>query len=100
MEESKVYTIPEVAEMLRIDPTTVSRLIHRGKINAYKIGKLYRIPKIELDRFLYDTNTNVLKAKKEKIKKRVSLEGIFNDSGITDKDLDEATKIWTSRELP
>ena len=100
MEELKVYTIPEVAEMLRINPTTVNRLIHLGKISAYKIGKLYRIPKTELDRFLYDTNTNILKAKKEKTKKRVSLEGIFNDSRITDKDIDEATKIWTSQELP
>lgn len=97
MEELEVYTIPEVAKMLRVNQATINRLIHLGKIGAYKIGRAYRIPKKEVNRFLDNVYTD---ASKSKAKKRVSLEGIFNNGNITDKDIDEATKIWTSRELP
>jgi len=55
--EIEIYTIPEVAKRLRINQTTVSRLIHRGELKAYKIGRIYRIPKDEVDRFLNVSKT-------------------------------------------
>jgi excisionase family DNA binding protein len=55
--EMEIYTIPEVAQRLRINQTTVSRLIHRGELKAYKIGRIYRITKEEVDRFLNASKT-------------------------------------------
>ena len=52
-----IYTIPEVAKKLRVNQTTVSRLIHRGELKAYKIGRIYRITKEEVDRFLNASKT-------------------------------------------
>ena len=61
--EIDIYTIPEVAKKLRVNQTTVSRLIHRGDLKAYKIGRIYRIPKEEVDRFL----NNALKVETTKV---------------------------------
>ena len=57
MEMDTIYTIPEVAKKLRVNQTTVSRLIHRGELKAYKIGRIYRITKEEVDRFLNASKT-------------------------------------------
>lgn len=45
-------TIKEVAELLRVNKMTIYRYIKAGKIEAYKIGKDFRVSKIELDKFL------------------------------------------------
>ena len=57
MDMDIIYTIPEVAKKLRVNQTTVSRLIHRGELKAYKIGRIYRITKEEVDRFLNASKT-------------------------------------------
>jgi len=57
--EMDIYTIPEVAKRLRVNQTTVSRLIHRGELKAYKIGRIYRITKEEVDRFLNASKTEI-----------------------------------------
>jgi excisionase family DNA binding protein len=44
MEKAKaVLTIGEVAEMLRVHPTTVYRLLKRGDIPGFKIGGNWRV---------------------------------------------------------
>jgi len=50
--ESKFLTVQEVAEMLKVNKMTIYRYIKAGKIEAYKIGKDFRIQKEEFDRFL------------------------------------------------
>lgn len=50
--ELKFMTIKEVAELLRVNKMTIYRYIKAGKIEAYKIGKDFRVSKIELDKFL------------------------------------------------
>ena len=53
MEKAKaVLTIGEVAEMLRIHPTTVYRLLKRGDIPGFKIGGNWRVSVNALDRWL------------------------------------------------
>lgn len=47
-----IYTIGEVAKMLRVSYLTVYRWIQSGKLNAIKAGKQYRITKSQLDKFL------------------------------------------------
>ena len=53
MENSKaVLTIGEVAEMLRVHPTTVYRLLKRGDIPGFKIGGNWRVSVNALDRWM------------------------------------------------
>jgi excisionase family DNA binding protein len=53
MEKTKaVLTIGEVAEMLRVHPTTVYRLLKRGDIPGFKIGGNWRVSVNALDRWM------------------------------------------------
>lgn len=46
------YTVPEVADMLKINPVTLRRWIASGKVTAIKLPgkKEYRITAAELER--------------------------------------------------
>ena len=46
------YTIKEVAEMLKVAYLTVYRWVKDGKIEAYKLGKEYRIKKTDIEKFV------------------------------------------------
>ena len=48
----KVYTVEQVAEMLQLNPVTILRRIHGGKLKALKIGSVYRITEDALNEFL------------------------------------------------
>lgn len=41
--ENEIYTPEEVTRILKISPSTMSRLIKSGLIRAAKVGKQYRI---------------------------------------------------------
>lgn len=49
---SKIFTIDEVAEHLRIKPRTVREWIYRGKIKSFKMGDLVRIHEDQLQDFI------------------------------------------------
>lgn len=40
----RLLTAEEVAERLRLAPFTVRRMIRRGRIRAYKVGRAWRVP--------------------------------------------------------
>lgn len=50
--QEQVYSIDEAARLLRVNPMTIRRLIKKGEIKAQKVGKQYRIPRSEIDKFL------------------------------------------------
>jgi excisionase family DNA binding protein len=53
MEKAKaVLTIGEVAEMLRVHPTTVYRLLKRGDMPGFKIGGNWRVSVNALERWI------------------------------------------------
>lgn len=56
MSEQEWYTVAEVADLLRIDPQTVRRHLHAGRMKYSKLGpgrtSPIRIPVSELDRYL------------------------------------------------
>ncbi len=56
----KLYSLQEVAKMLRVSERSVFRYIHGGKLRATKIG-YWRISGADLSRFLTE-NQNVYKA--------------------------------------
>lgn len=53
----KFYTAEELAEELRVNIMTIYRYIKAKKINAYKIGKEFRIERDEFQKFLSKSKT-------------------------------------------
>ena len=64
----ELYTIPEVAKMLRVNQVTVNRMIKRQELRAYKFGKVYRISKNEVEDYLQKslTSSNIHEENTEK----------------------------------
>lgn len=50
--EEQYYTINEIAEMLKVAYLTVYRWIISGKLEAYKVGKQFRISHTDFNKFL------------------------------------------------
>lgn len=51
MQQEQVYSIDEAAQMLRVHPDTIRRMIKRGELQANRVGRQYRIPRSELEKF-------------------------------------------------
>ncbi len=51
------YSTREVAEKLRVNIMTIYRYIKTGRLQAYKIGKEFRINKDEFNKFLDKVKT-------------------------------------------
>lgn len=49
---NKVYTILEVADILKVTRRTLYTYIQEGKLKAVKIGKYWRVTQDMLDEFL------------------------------------------------
>jgi excisionase family DNA binding protein len=47
-----LYSVRYVADQLGVHPETVRRLIHDGRLQAVRIGRVLRIDSSELDGFL------------------------------------------------
>lgn len=56
-ETKEFYTAKELAEKLAVNVMTIYRYIDKGKLKAYKIGKEFRIEKVEFDKFLNKAKT-------------------------------------------
>lgn len=50
MENKKIYTVNEFAEIMGVKPLTVRRWIASGDLRTIKIGKAIRIPSSELEK--------------------------------------------------
>jgi len=57
MNNNEFYTAKELAEKLRVNIMTIYRYIKASKLNAYKIGKEFRIDKREFNKFLNKVKT-------------------------------------------
>ena len=52
--ERMAFSLTEVAETLGISPRSVINLIESGALKAVRVGGLWRVAKVELDRFLQE----------------------------------------------
>lgn len=48
VEQEKLYTLQEVADILRVNRQTLYNNISKGKLKATKVGKAYRITETQL----------------------------------------------------
>ena len=56
MENYEFYTAEELAKKLRVNIMTIYRYIKAKRLKANKIGKDFRIPKDEFERFIKNTS--------------------------------------------
>lgn len=57
-QEKEFYKAEDLAEKLDVNIMTIYRYIKAGKLKAYKIGKEYRIDKVEFINFLKSVQNN------------------------------------------
>lgn len=52
LNETEIMTVNEVAEYLKISEVTTYKLVQEGKIPAFKIGRHWRVMRIDLGEFI------------------------------------------------
>ena len=57
-QEKEFYKAEDLAEKLDVNIMTIYRYIKAGRLKAYKIGKEYRIDKVEFNNFLSRVQNN------------------------------------------
>ena len=57
MQQDEFYTAEELAKVLKVNIMTIYRKIKAKQLKAYKIGKEFRIDKIEFNKFLDKAKT-------------------------------------------
>lgn len=53
MAEPVVYTIDEVAKLLKVNPRTVRRALDAGELPAFRVGSQWRITREALDAYMH-----------------------------------------------
>lgn len=57
MQDLKLYTIKEIAGILKVTERTIYNYIMTGSLPAIKIGKNWRVKHIDLEQFLEDRSS-------------------------------------------
>lgn len=57
MTDKEFYKAEDLAKMLEVNIMTIYRYIKAGRLKAYKIGREFRIDKVEFNHFLEKTCT-------------------------------------------
>lgn len=67
MADIKVYTLDEVAEILKVTKRTLYNYVKAGKLPAVKMGKYWRVSEESLQSFI-STGTSVIEENRRKSK--------------------------------
>jgi excisionase family DNA binding protein len=54
-----LYTVSEVAELLKVSPKTVRTYLISGKLEGFKIGDKWRVTEIALQKFMQPKGENL-----------------------------------------
>lgn len=52
MTTPQVYTVPELAKILKVNPQTVYRALEAGRLRGFKVGSAWRVSQEALDGFM------------------------------------------------
>ena len=47
-----IYTVEEVADLLKIKPTTVRAMLRDNELNGFKAGKAWRVTEDDLKKYI------------------------------------------------
>lgn len=64
-DDKGLYTVREVANRLGVHPETVRRLIHDGRLDAVRVGRVLRVESDSLQSFLLNQRIKPTKPIKE-----------------------------------
>lgn len=64
LKKGKFYTTDEVADILNVEKEVIRDLIRRNELFAIKIGKAYRVTESDIQDFLHERYTPVIRSKK------------------------------------
>ena len=59
--DTALYTVREVANRLGVHPETVRRLIHDGRLDAVRVGRVLRVDSDSLQGFLLNQRVKPIK---------------------------------------
>ena len=59
MSITKLFTVKEVADLLKLNILTVYEYIRKNQLSAVKFGRYYRIEEYDLERFIAVHKTNI-----------------------------------------
>ena len=57
LSDTKVLSLTEAGALLSVQPETILKLAQTGKFIAYRVGKLWRVDRDSLERYLQSTST-------------------------------------------
>jgi putative resolvase len=57
IKDKEFYKAGDLAELFEVNIMTIYRYIKAGRLKAYKIGRDFRIDKVEFDKFLNNAKT-------------------------------------------
>lgn len=52
MESKKIYTVKDIANMLKVQEITVRRMVSRGDLKAFKVGNRFRFNADDFEEYL------------------------------------------------
>ena len=67
IKKTEFFTTSELAKKLKMNVQVITRKIQSGEIQAYKIGKDWRIPEPSVHRWLEDHSNHKIKTTREKV---------------------------------
>lgn len=53
--EVRFLTVAEVASIMRVSKMTVYRMVHGGELPAVRVGRSFRVPEDEVQKYLRDS---------------------------------------------
>ncbi|WP_255430223.1 helix-turn-helix domain-containing protein [Streptomonospora sp. PA3] len=59
LDETRSFTIAEVATIMRVSRMTIYRMIHSGTLPAVRVGRMYRVPAPAVDDYLRGAETRL-----------------------------------------
>jgi excisionase family DNA binding protein len=73
LEEHKFFSVDEIAAILRCDSLMLYNEIHRGKLKAYRVGRIFRVLDSDLHEYLdariLQASVDIAAEKKHRAKK-------------------------------
>lgn len=59
VDTGRLYTVAEVATMMRVSKMTVYRLVQAGDIDYIRFGRSYRVPRRAVQKYLESLNPEI-----------------------------------------
>ena len=53
--EARFLTVAEVASIMRVSKMTVYRMVHAGELPAVRVGRSFRVPEDEVQKYLRES---------------------------------------------